>query len=380
MSSIVENRARNILGLLLSISSFFLFITQCTRNAGGGVQSGVLPGNISSSDVYLDIAPRSDGADLKVRLERYAQNNTIFLTICNRGMAIEWLQQWYVSARRVGIENLIVVATDTEAYDWIYARIGDRVIHVQDITPLLSSTRWQRGKKGENKANQAYDWRSKGYENIVVQRATILGKIMMHTNVDIVYSDTDIHWFKNPLDLLLTKYNRYHLCLQREQGVEIGDYNCSGFMYLRNRKLTILFMKAWEFYIEERLKKKGFFTDQEEINRLLRDTVRNYLPQEYFLLAKYLRAATFEWDEFPSGVNYFKKRVRGKGRFTENCRSKICKKLMWKDVSKGNISKMKKEKTPYLVHHNYAKSNQLKITRAKEFGLWIELNPIDWWE
>ena len=75
-------------------------------------------------------------------IEKFSLNNTIILTICNAGMAKEWLQQWYVSARRLGIENLFVIATDKEAFWWIRGRIGKQVILVDDLVPLLTSNRW----------------------------------------------------------------------------------------------------------------------------------------------------------------------------------------------------------------------------------------------
>ena len=69
-------------------------------------------------------------------------------------MVREWLQQWYVSGRRLGISNMVVVLTEEEAYREVRRRIGDRALLFTDLTPLLASERWQKtevngGLKGE---------------------------------------------------------------------------------------------------------------------------------------------------------------------------------------------------------------------------------------
>jgi hypothetical protein len=297
-------------------------------------------------------------------------------------MASEWLQQWYVSGRRAGIINAVVIATDSEAFEWIEQRIGDHVIHVKDIVPLLKSKRWKdarrASKSGGASKNKAYSYRSIGYENIVVQRATILSKILHETSVNIIYADTDIHWFRNPLDLILNRYSHYHVCLQREKGNEVGDNNCSGFMYLRNTLKTQIFARAWESYIKTRLRKGGFFTDQDEMNHLLHDISNRNLPHKYSGLLGQFRPATFDWDEFPNGKNFFSERLIGEGRIDRSCFSKVCKETIWKPVESEKKKRKDKISNMFLVHHNYAKNNEIKIVRAKEFGLWLELDPDEW--
>lgn len=289
-------------------------------------------------------------------------------------MAKEWLQQWYVSARRVGITNLLVIATDTETYEWAQVRIGRHVLQVEELVPLLQSDRWGE-KKNQSSSVIAFNWRSKGYEEVVVQRATIILSILRISSIDLVYADTDLHWLMNPQSHLKNKYSNYHLCLQREKGDELGDYNCSGFMYFKNTKLVLKFVAAWEEYIKLRLMKKGFFTDQEEINALLRDLIlKKRSTNVNSSLMNEFKACTFDWDEFPSGINYFFVREKGKGKLSRTCSSKKCKILIWQRA------KRKGEKRPsaYIVHHNFAKTNKEKVTRAKEHGLWLDLNPREW--
>ena len=61
-------------------------------------------------------------------------------------MATEWLQRWYVSASRANIENVIVIATDREAFAWIQERIGNRVIDATEFVPLIQAECWNKIK------------------------------------------------------------------------------------------------------------------------------------------------------------------------------------------------------------------------------------------
>ena len=310
------------------------------------------------------------------KIAEYSMNNFVILTICNKGMAIEWLQQWYVSARRNGIENLVVIATDEEAYYWIHERIGERAISAQGLIPLLSADRWSNADS-TTEQNLAYNWRSMGYESVVTQRATILSAILKNTEVNIIYSDTDIHWMKNPIEVM-HKYKKYNVCFQREKGDELGDYNCTGVMFLMNTRLTHIFVKAWELYIKKRLRKGGFFTDQEEANHLLIDLkTRRNLKEISEILSSNFRACTLDWDEFPSGINFFSRRRSGKGKRDKTCMSRICQNTVW---ASDKISNKKINKKSILVHHNFAKSNSEKIRRAKSYGLWIDVDATDWFD
>lgn len=133
-------------------------------------------------------------------------NNTIIVTICNIGMAKEWLQQWYISARRVGLDNIIVIATSEEAYKWIFDRVGRRVLLLDDFVSQLKSSRWN-SKISESEGHEAaFNWRSKGYEQVVTQRATIIRSLMLITKMNILYTDTDIHWLKDPREILKNKF------------------------------------------------------------------------------------------------------------------------------------------------------------------------------
>ena len=39
---------------------------------------------------------------------------------------------------------------------------------------------------------------------------------------------------------------------------------------------------------------------------------------------------------------------------------------------------MKRNMKAHLVHHNFAKSNQIKKDRAKQYGIWLDLQDDDW--
>ena len=77
-----------------------------------------------------------------------------------------------------------------------------------------------------------------------------------------------------------------------------------------------------------------------------------------------------------SGINYFSNRIKGKGKKSSTCQSKIREKLTWVPIHKP--SKRKNVHENLIVHHNFAKSNDIKIQHAKDFGLWLNLRPDDW--
>lgn len=204
-------------------------------------------------------------------------------------------------------------------------------------------------------------------------------KILKETTVNILYADTDIHWIKNPVETL-RKYKKHNICLQREKADEVGDYNCSGVLFLLNSVVTLEFLTAWEQYIRRRVQKRGFFTDQEEVNNLLNDIQSGREDIDTgFTSSSNFSACTFEWDEFPSGINIFSRRHRGEGRRDKTSRSKICKTTVWSPIHQVS-SNIKYSDSTVLVHHNFAKSNQIKIQRAKKYGFWLKLGSDDWYE
>ena len=361
----------------LSLQLFFIIRIACTKVKLPDPEL-VLEERVLETRESRYMTKYQSWESIRKKITEYSINNFLVLTICNKGMAIEWLQQWYVSARRSGIENLVVIATDEEAYDWIHKRIGERAISAQGLISLLDADPWSNADNSKNKEQSfAYNWRSTGYKSVVTQRATILSEILQNTGVNIIYSDTDIHWMKNPIEVL-HKYSKYNVCFQREKGDELGDYNCTGVMFLMNTRLTYIFVKAWELYIKKRLQRRGFFTDQEEANQLLVDLNhrrnRNEIRE---ILSSNFSACTLDWDEFPSGINFFSSRRRGKGKRDKTCMSRVCQNTVW--ISNKNSNK-KLNKKSILVHHNFAKSNAAKIQRAKSYGLWIDINATDWFD
>lgn len=80
---------------------------------------------------------------------------------------------------------------------------------------------------------------------VVSQRAHIL-RPLVEMGVDVLYSDTDITWFKSPWEHIpdLDTPNQCDYYVQQEKSEVIGDYNCSGFMFIRASEITKLFMKV----------------------------------------------------------------------------------------------------------------------------------------
>ncbi|KAK3267647.1 hypothetical protein CYMTET_23811 [Cymbomonas tetramitiformis] len=124
--------------------------------------------------------------------------------------------------------------------------------------------------ESDDVAGDAHRWRTKSYVKLVGQRAMIL-KPIVEMGIDVLYADTDITWYKNPWEHVFGS-GECNFYVQQEKSEVVGDYNCSGFLFIRASALMRLFMQVWEDKIIERVKKPGFFTDQEEMNILLECT------------------------------------------------------------------------------------------------------------
>jgi len=276
----------------------------------------------------------------------------IVVTIANYGFN-EWVQQWFVSAIRAGIKEVILIAVDKKLFDWARPRLGNgHVIHF-DID----------GSDGI--ADVAHRWRSKKYIKVVSQRARLLYPLVSW-GFDIIYADTDIHWFKYPFPYIPAKSD---VAVQQEKSDVLGDYNCSGFIFLRSSAVVLAFMREWERLILERVKKPGFFTDQELLNNLLSQVRDGKAPWNT------VNAVVLSPAIFPSGIQYFFQRLRGRSRRSKTCQiSKICRSSMWLPRS----AKGRYDGNPVIVHHNYIKGNDEKILRAKKFKLWLPLTHNTW--
>mmetsp|Transcript_7024 Transcript_7024/g.8035 ORF Transcript_7024/g.8035 Transcript_7024/m.8035 type:complete len:372 (+) Transcript_7024:87-1202(+) len=287
------------------------------------------------------------------------KDNRVVVCGANYGFR-SWIQQWVVSLRRTGVTEIVIIALDRQVFDWAIEHIGkEHVVHFDLIDD-------------DAVAGEAHRWRSKHYAKVVSQRAHILTPII-EMGVDVLYADTDITWMKSPWDHIPSGCQYY---VQQEKSEVIGDYNCSGFLFIRAGTQTLNFMKIWEEKIVIRSQKPGFFTDQEEMNFLLQEIFRGKRGKQAEW--KDFKACVLPPEKFPTGVQYYysKEKVKPKkGKKVErssDCQvGKECLGYDYKPLAKP-APKWKKN-PPVIVHHNYIKGNAEKVARAKKAGLWLHL-------
>lgn len=126
---------------------------------------------------------------LDALLDRLAVNNTIVLTALNYGYS-HMMMSWVCNLRHLNITNFIVAALDEELYKWAVVR-GLPVYLETSITEGISSSMISEATYGTDNFKQLTKMKSR-----VVLRILQLG-------YNVVWSDCDIVWFKNPLPHLM---------------------------------------------------------------------------------------------------------------------------------------------------------------------------------
>eukprot|EP00976_Prorocentrum_cordatum_P090429 1188124-Prorocentrum_minimum.AAC.5 len=286
----------------------------------------------------------------KAVIDKVKKNNRIVVCGANYGFR-SWIQQWYVSLRRTGVTEIVIIALDQQVFEWAKENVGeDHVIHFDLIDD-------------QEVIGSAHRWRTKSYVQVVSQRAHIL-KPIIEMGVDVLYADTDITWFKNPWEHIpnLDTPDQCDYYVQQEKSEVIGDYNCSGFMFIRASAITKLFMQVWENKIIERVKRPGFFTDQEELNNLFEEIYRGERKGD--VQWRDFKACVLAPNLFPVGVHYFYKKnapkpQKGKEiKSSSDCKlGKECLGFSWSPIDKPD--KKWAKNPPVIVHHNYIKGRAL---------------------
>ncbi|KAA8495134.1 Beta-arabinofuranosyltransferase RAY1 [Porphyridium purpureum] len=119
-------------------------------------------------------------------LERQAQDNTIILTALNFGYRFI-MMNWVCNMRHLNIYNYVVAALDPDLYKYAYTR-GLASYYETTIFEGLNSSLLADATYGSDSFKQLTKMKSR-----VVLRLLKLG-------VNVVWTDCDIIWFKNPLE------------------------------------------------------------------------------------------------------------------------------------------------------------------------------------
>eukprot|EP00959_Pyramimonas_sp_CCMP1952_P054150 1132849-Pyramimonas_sp.AAC.1 len=82
----------------------------------------------------------------KAVIDKVKKNNRIVVCGANYGFR-SWIQQWYVSLRRTGVTEIVIIALDQQVFEWAKENVGeDHVIHfdlIDDQEVIGSAHRWR---------------------------------------------------------------------------------------------------------------------------------------------------------------------------------------------------------------------------------------------
>jgi Nucleotide-diphospho-sugar transferase/Polysaccharide biosynthesis len=190
----------------------------------------------------------------------------------------------------------------------------------KDVLPYVPHIRLEQSNLALGPVSLKYN--TKEYKALVSARATHILQFLKK-DINVIYSDVDTVWRKDPLPYLVAAGDTADAVMQVDTAKFNGlsPYYCTGFMALVSNERTIKLITDWQEALEKAQLNQPVF------NQLLhtRSEVRHQpLPK----------------DEFPNGEFYFRK-------FSDAMRSKAV-----------------------VVHNNYIQGFLPKKTRFMQKGLW----------
>uniref|UniRef100_A0A7S3ELP6 Nucleotide-diphospho-sugar transferase domain-containing protein n=3 Tax=Rhodosorus marinus TaxID=101924 RepID=A0A7S3ELP6_9RHOD len=145
-------------------------------------------------DFIIPIVPEEKVEDRKFGLpltledlleKQTDDSNTVILTALNFGYR-EIMMNWICNMRHLGVSNFIIAALDEDLYKWAFVR-GLPVYLETTIFGELNNTLVAHASYGTDAFKQLTKMKSR----VVVR--------LLKTGVNVVWTDCDIIWFKNPL-------------------------------------------------------------------------------------------------------------------------------------------------------------------------------------
>ncbi|XP_030845843.1 UDP-D-xylose:L-fucose alpha-1,3-D-xylosyltransferase-like [Strongylocentrotus purpuratus] len=236
----------------------------------------------------------------------------IILATTNKAF-LDFTENWIESLKRCNVrDHVTIIAEDPSTYE-ILAKRND--INLELL--LTSKT---------NLPDSDLAFGSQDYLRLVNKRPNYILRYLQR-GTDVLFSDVDTVWLKNPLPFFEDGYDLYF-------GRDIYDDQtkpdlvCAGFVYYRATKATIDLIVKWI----QRIHARPEIPDQQLLNHLLRNrTIRNTLKLKYL-----------DQRQFPNGNDYFN--------------------VEWREKH-ANIE-------PIVVHNNWIKGHDIKIERFKNASMW----------
>lgn len=259
-------------------------------------------------------------------IERVAEDQTIIVTALNYGYR-EMMMNWVCNMRKIGVSNFIVAAFDEDLYKFALTR--GLPVYYENSLPVRLHSSLAEAQYGSSAFKELTKMKSR-----VVLRFLKLG-------YDTVWTDTDIVWFKNPLESM--KRMEVDLAIQtnapdEEEANGRRRINSGFYLARSNERMIHVFEEIIKFAAASRMSEQPCFYDVicgKNGERRVGNDMCVYKRTKTKLLDRSL---------YPNGM-------------TKN---------IW-DVECGTMKKRLPEML--IVHNNWVKGEQAKWARIKKHGL-----------
>lgn len=198
-----------------------------------------------------DQEPQSFGLPLTLTsvVEKIIINNTIVVTAVNFGYR-DIMMSWVCNLRHLNVSNFVVVAFDRELYEFAYTR---------GLPTYLETDALQ----GHNATHSDAAYGTDSFKEITKMKSRVVLRFLK-LGYNTVWSDTDIYWFKNPLESMW-KYGA-DLVIQSnapdsEDSNDLRRINSGFYLAQANAQVIRAFEDVVKFAARSRMSEQPCFYD-----------------------------------------------------------------------------------------------------------------------
>ena len=261
--------------------------------------------HIVLSDVCIRNTVTMATQEVELAKTFYSSHNWIILMTVNTGY-LDFFQNWFWYFRRHQLNvTVIVIAEDNACFEKLN-QLYNNTSHSVTIE-----------RSGSETTESAADFDSAQFNKLVGQRPTHILKYLQ-LGYNVLYSDTDSVWLKNPFPHLVGEFD---IWAQLDHVM-----HCTGFLAIKTNQRTLQFVREWRTYMEKRT------TTNDQIGFLEMDKRR-------------LCIQGLNTDFFPAGYQYFA-------------------------VNSNTGYSNDKYADAVVVHNNFIIGHDKKKERFKKFNLW----------
>eukprot|EP00057_Strongylocentrotus_purpuratus_P003626 XP_003727023.1 PREDICTED: uncharacterized protein LOC100888971 isoform X1 [Strongylocentrotus purpuratus] len=247
---------------------------------------------------------------LNFNLNDSKSHSPVILVSTNKAF-LNFTDNWLESVKRSGIRSgVTLVAEDREAFNYLNNRTDI------ELNVVLNDVSESPGER------LLFD--SPAYKQLVNKRPSYILQLLSSGH-DVLFSDVDIVWLKNPLPYFTNDTNDIWL----QEDLHEPTVYCAGFTFYRSSPATIALVTEWV----QTLALHPTYPDQRVLNGLLKKKRWQ---------GDYIKRAVMDSRLFPSGRLYFDPD--------------------WREANKDTEQVM--------VHNNWIKGHDRKVERFRNEGLW----------